>query len=45
MTGQQKGDLLMWVTAIKLKPELARAFMTMSDVNNQWHSNFQQQII
>jgi fatty acid desaturase len=30
---------------IKLKPELARASMTTSDVNNQWRSNFQQQII
>ena len=30
---------------IKLKPEFARASMTMSDVNNQWRSNFQQQII
>jgi hypothetical protein len=29
----------------KLKPELARASMTTSDVNNQWRSNFQQQII
>ena len=29
----------------KLKPELARASMTMPDVNNQWRSNFQQQII
>jgi len=25
--------------------ELARASMTTSDVNNQWRSNFQQQII
>ena len=30
---------------IKLKPELARASMTTSDVNNQWRSNFKQQII
>jgi hypothetical protein len=30
---------------IKLKPELAHASMTTSDVNNQWRSNFQQQII
>jgi hypothetical protein len=30
---------------VKLKPELARTSMTTSDVNNQWHSNFQQQII
>ena len=29
---------------IKLKAELARASMTTSDVNNQWRSNFQQQI-
>jgi len=29
----------------KLKSELARASTTMSDVNNQWRSNFQQQII
>ena len=28
-----------------LKPELARAFITTSDVNNQWRSNFQQKII
>jgi hypothetical protein len=27
------------------KPELACASMTTSDVNNQWRSNFQQQII
>ena len=26
---------------IKLKPELARASMTTSDVSNQWRSNFQ----
>jgi hypothetical protein len=30
---------------MKLKFELARASMTTSDVNNQWRSNFQQQII
>jgi hypothetical protein len=30
---------------IKLKPELAPVPMTTSDVNNQWRSNFQQQII
>ena len=30
---------------VKLKPELTRASMTTSDVNNQWRSNFQQQII
>jgi len=30
---------------IKLKPELPYASMTTSDVNNQWGSNFQQQII
>ena len=30
---------------MKLKSELARASMTRSDVNNQWRSNFQQQII
>ena len=35
----------MFYIPIKLKPELARAFMTTSDVNNQWRSNFQQQII
>jgi hypothetical protein len=35
----------MFYIPIKLKPELARASMTTSDVNNQWHSNFQQQII
>jgi hypothetical protein len=29
---------------MKLKSELARTSMTTSDVNNQWHSNFQQQI-
>jgi hypothetical protein len=32
----------MFYTPIKLKPELARASMTTSDVNNQWRSNFQQ---
>jgi len=30
---------------ITIKLELARSFMTTSDVNNQWCSNFQQQII
>jgi hypothetical protein len=35
----------MFYISIKLKPELARASMTTSDVNNQWRSNFQQQII
>ena len=30
---------------MKLKSELARASMMASDVNNQWRSNFQQQII
>ena len=35
----------MFYITIKLKPELARASMTTSDVNNQWRSNFQQQII
>jgi hypothetical protein len=30
---------------MKLKSELARASTTTSDVNNQWRSNFQQQII
>ena len=30
---------------MQLKSELARASMTTSDVNNQWRSNFQQQII
>ena len=35
----------MFYILIKLKPELALASMTTSDVNNQWHSNFQQQII
>jgi hypothetical protein len=30
---------------MKLKSDLARASMTTSDVNNQWRSNFQQQII
>jgi hypothetical protein len=35
----------MFYIPVKLKPELARASMTTSDVNNQWHSNFQQQII
>jgi len=31
--------------SLKLKSELARASMTTSDANNQWRSNFQQQII
>jgi hypothetical protein len=35
----------MFYIPIKLKPELARASMTTSDVNSQWRSNFQQQII
>jgi hypothetical protein len=35
----------MFYIPIKLKPELARAAMTMSDVTKQWRSNFQQQII
>ena len=35
----------MFYIPIKLKPELALASMTTSDVNNQWRSNFQQQII
>ena len=35
----------MFYIPIKLKPEPARASMTTSDVNNQWRSNFQQQII
>ena len=35
----------MFYIPIKLEPELARASMTTSDVNNQWHSNFQPQII
>ena len=34
----------MFYIPIKLKPELARASMTTSDVNKQWRSNFQQQI-
>ena len=34
----------MFYIPIKLKPELAHASMTTSDVNNQWRSNFQQQI-
>jgi hypothetical protein len=33
----------MFYIPIKLKAELARASMITSDVNNQWHSNFQQQ--
>jgi len=35
----------MFYIPIKLKPKLARASMTTSDVNNQWRSNFKQQII
>jgi hypothetical protein len=35
----------MFYIPMKLKPELAHASMTTSDVNNQWRSNFQQQII
>jgi hypothetical protein len=35
----------MFYIPIKLKPERARASMTTSDVNNQWRSNLQQQII
>ena len=35
----------MFYIQVKLKPELTRASMTTSDVNNQWRSNFQQQII
>jgi hypothetical protein len=35
----------MFHISMKLKSELARASMTTSDVNNQWSSNFQQQII
>jgi len=35
----------MFYIPIKLKPARARASMTTSDVNNQWRSNFQQQII
>ena len=34
----------MFYIPIKLKPELAHVSMTTSDVNNQWRSNFQQQI-
>jgi hypothetical protein len=30
----------MFYIPIKLKPELARAFMTTSDVNNQWQIGF-----
>ena len=30
---------------MKLKSKLARASMTTSDVNNQWRSNLEQQII
>ena len=36
---------VMFHIPMKLKSELARASMTTSDVNNQWRSNFQQQII
>ena len=35
----------MFYIPIKLKPKRARASMTTLDVNNQWRSNFQQQII
>jgi hypothetical protein len=35
----------MFYIQIKLKPEIARASMTTSDVNNQWCSNFQKQLI
>jgi hypothetical protein len=35
----------MFYIPMKLKPELARASMTMSDENNQWRSNFQQLIM
>ena len=35
----------MFYIPIKLKPKLAHASITTSDVNNQWRSNFQQQII
>ena len=35
----------MFYIPIKLKPELARASMMTLDVNNQWRSNFQKQII
>jgi hypothetical protein len=31
----------MFYIPIKLKPELARASMMTSDVNNHWRSNFQ----
>ena len=34
----------MYYIPIKFKPEFALASMTTSDVNNQWCSNFQQQI-
>jgi hypothetical protein len=34
----------MFYNPIKLKPELARASMTTSDVNNQWRSYFPTQI-
>jgi hypothetical protein len=35
----------MFYIPINLKPERARASMATSDLNNQWRSNFQQQII
>ena len=35
----------MFYIQVKLKPEFASASMTTSDVNNQWRSHFQQQII
>jgi hypothetical protein len=36
---------VMFHIPMKLKSELARASTTTSDVNNQWRSHFQQQII
>ena len=36
---------VMFHIPMKLKSELARASTTTSDVNNQWRSNVQQQII
>jgi hypothetical protein len=36
---------VMFHIPMKLKSELARASTTTSDANNQWRSNFQQQII
>jgi hypothetical protein len=36
---------VMFHIPMKLKSEIARASTTTSDVNNQWRSNFQQQII